>query len=35
MYTVKLTAEVAIFIENLDLKLKAKVYKTIELLKEF
>ncbi|MFW5762537.1 MAG: type II toxin-antitoxin system RelE/ParE family toxin [Cyclobacteriaceae bacterium] len=35
MYTVKLTAEVTTFIRNLDLKMRAKVYKTIELLKEF
>ena len=35
MYTVKLTAEVTTFIKNLNLKMRAKVYKTIELLKEF
>jgi phage-related protein len=35
MHTVKLTAEVTTFIKNLDLKMRAKVYKTIELLKEF
>lgn len=35
MYTVKLTAEVTTFIRNLDLKMRAKVFKTIELLKEF
>lgn len=35
MYAVKLTAEVAAFIKKLELKMRAKVYKTIELLKEF
>ena len=35
MYPVKLTAEVATFIKNLELKMRTKVYKTLELLKEF
>ena len=35
MYSVKLTAEVTTFIKNLELKMRTKVYKTIELLKEF
>ena len=35
MYTVELLLEAKKIIKNLDLKLKAKVFKTIELLEEF
>ena len=35
MYTIELLPEVKTFIRHLDLKMKAKVFKTIELLEEF
>ena len=35
MYTVKLTQNVTVFIKKLEFKLRAKVYKTIDLLKDY